>query len=91
MTHRHLVTIHRAGAAMSDLIRCEVGDDLMTVKIEVDPFRRRTSLRTAQESAVESAGLGQIVDRKREMEQWLGHDRGGLHRKIKARILRALR
>ena len=39
MAHRHLIAIDRAGTAMADLAGREVRDDLVTVKIEIDPLR----------------------------------------------------
>ena len=50
-------------------------DDLVAVEIEVDPFGRGTAFRTAQQSAVESAGLVQAGDGKGKMER---HDRHGV-------------
>ena len=75
MAHRHVVTVHRAGAAMADFARRQMGDDLMAVKIEIDPFGGRASLRATQQSAIKRAGAGQVVDGKSEMEKRLCHMR----------------
>ena len=42
--------------------------DLVTVEIEVHPFRARSSFGTAEQVAVESAGFGKIAYRERKMK-----------------------
>ena len=45
-----------------------MGDDLMAEKIEIHPFVRASSLRAAEQIAIESARGGEVVDREGEME-----------------------
>ncbi len=45
-----------------------MGDDLVAVKIEVDPFFRTATLRTAEQAPVKGARGFDVVDRKSEME-----------------------
>ena len=47
-----------------------MGDDLMTEEIEIDPVIARAAFGTAEQVAVESAGLGKIAHRKRKMKAW---------------------
>ena len=47
-----------------------MGDDLMTEKIEIDPFVARAAFRTAEQIAIEGARFGKIAHRKRQMEAW---------------------
>jgi len=76
MAYRHVVTIHGAGVAVSGLVRAQMGDDLMTVEIEIDPLRRGTAFGAAQQTAVKGARLGQVVHGKGEMKRGLRH--GGI-------------
>ena len=48
--------------------RVEVGDELVAVEVEVDPRRRRPTLRATEHVAVERRGGGEVVDRHRQME-----------------------
>ena len=43
-------------------------NDLMTVEIEVHPFRARSSFGAAEQVAIESAGFGEIAYRERKMK-----------------------
>ena len=43
-------------------------NDLMAEEIEVHPFIARTSFGTAEQAAIEGAGFGEIVHRKRKMK-----------------------
>ena len=51
--------------------------ELVTEEVEIDPFVSATSLRTAEQAAVESTCLTKIVDRNGEVKrrQTLGHTR----------------
>ena len=51
-------------------------DDLMAVKIEIDPMRGAPPFRTPKQLAVKSAGGGEIVHGKRKMERRRGHSCG---------------
>ena len=46
----------------------EVGDELVAVEVEVDPRRRRPTLRATEHFAVERPSGGEVVDRHRQME-----------------------
>jgi hypothetical protein len=45
-----------------------VGHDLVTIKIEVDPFRRTATLCATKQIAVKVAGGCQVINRKRQVE-----------------------
>ena len=47
-----------------------MGDDLMAEKIEIDPVIARAAFGTAEQIAVESAGLRKVAHRKRKMKAW---------------------
>jgi hypothetical protein len=75
MGNRDIVAIdfvHRA-------IRCgigalapgrEMGDNLMAMKIEVDPVRAGTAFGTTEKAPVEISRAGEIIDRESKMETW---------------------
>ena len=50
-----------------------MGDDLVAEEIEVDPVRRASPFRAAEQAAVEGAGGVEIVDREGEVEGGQGH------------------
>ena len=45
-------------------------NDLMTKEIEIDPIIARAAFGTAEQIAVESAGLRKVAHRKRKMKAW---------------------
>jgi hypothetical protein len=47
-----------------------MGDDLMTEKVEIDPVIARAAFGTAEQIAVENAGLRKVAYRKRKMKAW---------------------
>jgi hypothetical protein len=51
-------------------------DVLVAMEVEIDPFFRASSLRTAQQLTVKAPRGGKIIDRKGEMEGRQGHSRG---------------
>lgn len=65
-----VMAIHdiRRGTAGSPRL-VEVRDDLMAMKIEVDPARRAATFGTAEHAGVEGTRGGEIVDGEREMER----------------------
>ena len=48
MAHGHIMRIHGAGGLVAALAGRQVGDDLVAVEIEVDPFGRAAALGTAE-------------------------------------------
>lgn len=74
MAHRHVIPVHRTGTAVTNLPRRQMCNDLVAVKIEIDPLRGGTTLRAAQQSAIKCAGLGQVINGKREVKKRLCHD-----------------
>src|SRR5690606_3609345 len=50
--------VRRRGA---HLLGGEMGDDLVTVQVEIDPLVRGAALRAAEEAAIEGAGGGEVV------------------------------
>jgi hypothetical protein len=43
-------------------------DDLVALKVEVDPILGAAPLRAAQQPTIKGAGLNEVVDRKGHME-----------------------
>jgi len=48
MRHRHVVAVDRIGCARPRRPGRKVGNDLVAVKVEIDPFLSASSFRTAQ-------------------------------------------
>src|SRR5579859_6670180 len=69
VAHRHRVAVDLAGLTVTDFLGCEVRDDLMAIEVEVDPIRRATPFRTAEQLAIELAGRGEAMHGKRQMER----------------------
>ena len=47
VAYRNIVAIDRAGLCVATFIRCEVSNDLVTIKIEVNPISRTTAFGAA--------------------------------------------
>jgi hypothetical protein len=50
-----------------------MGDDLVTVEVEIDPMFGASALGAAEQIAIEAARGVEVVDRKGEMEGWRVH------------------
>jgi hypothetical protein len=59
----NLVAVNYAG------IRGKVGDDLMAVKVEIDPIVRTSALFATQDPAIKLARLVEVADRKCKMKK----------------------
>ena len=46
-----------------------MGNDLVAIKVEVDPLIRTPSLFTAEQAPIKGTRGSEIMDRKREMER----------------------
>ena len=68
MAHRNFLAIDMIMIFVSGLVRASMRDDLMAEEIEVHPFGARASFGTAEQAAIEGAGLGKIAYRKRKMK-----------------------
>ena len=68
MRHRHVMAVDRIAGAAAPRAGDEMGDDLMAVEIEIDPFVRASPLGAAEQPAIKGARGGEIVDREGEME-----------------------
>jgi hypothetical protein len=68
MAARHVVAINIASFRHRAFLGREVGHNLMTIKIEIDPMIGRTPFFTPQQVKIELAGSGEIVGGKSEME-----------------------
>lgn len=68
MTDRDVMSIDGTRRFVSYLIGSKVSDDLVTIKIEVDPVIGTAPLPTSQQISVEATCAGQIVNGKCEME-----------------------
>ena len=73
MRDRHAVPVDRVAARVIRPLPGAVGNDLVTVKVEVDPCLAAAPLGAAHDSAPEGAGLGQVVDGKGEVERGQAH------------------
>jgi hypothetical protein len=67
------LAVDRIGGASANCVGSEMGDDLVTVEVEIDPMARAATFRTAEQLAVETAGRGEIVDRKGKVKRRRGH------------------
>jgi hypothetical protein len=72
VAHRYGPTIDLAGSALVTLRWSQVGHDLVTIEIEVDPRWRALPFKAFQQVTVEASSIGQIRDGKGEMEESLG-------------------
>ncbi len=54
MRHRHRVAVDRVDRAALDRIRSKVGNDLVAVKVEIDPMIGASAFRAPEQVAVES-------------------------------------
>ena len=68
MRHGHVLAIDRVGRASSRRIVGKMRNDLVAVKIEVDPLLGASSFRAAQDLAIKAARRIEIVDWESEME-----------------------
>ena len=50
-------------------------DDLVTMKVEIDPVLRGSPFRAAEQVAIEAARLGEIAHGKGKVESWAVHNR----------------
>jgi hypothetical protein len=66
-----IITVYRAYRSVANFVRRKVGDDLMSIKIKIDPAVRTAPLGAAEQIPIEAARSGQIVNRKRQMEERL--------------------
>ena len=66
MTHRNIVAIDCIGGGVLQLLRCQVGDNLVTMKIEIDPLIGTASFGTTQQVAIELACSDKIINRESE-------------------------
>jgi hypothetical protein len=55
-----------------------MGDHLVPVQIEIDPFWAAAPFWATEQPAVVGSGCLEVMDRERKMERMLGHDRHGL-------------
>src|SRR3954465_901887 len=73
MAYRNVVTVHQIGVPMSRVGR-KMRDDLVSVKVEVDPVRRGTAFRATQQSTIECARLVQTGHRKSQVKREDRHE-----------------
>ena len=60
-----------------------MGDDLVPEEVEIDPFRRRSALRTTKHAAVKRSRLGKVVNGKGQVEtRSLAHGSGWVRRDV---------
>lgn len=68
MGNRYAMTVNGAGSTVTYRRWLEVGNNLMTIQIEIDPRRVAPTLSAAQDVAVEFPRQSQVVDWKGEMK-----------------------
>jgi hypothetical protein len=73
MGDRHILAIDRICGMGAHRIRRQMGDDLVTVEVEVDPFLSASTFGTAEQISIEAARCGEVVDREGEMEGGASH------------------
>ena len=71
--HGHVVAVHVVGGGRIHRARHEVGRELVTVEVEVDPLGRAARLAAAQQADVEAARALQVVHGEGQVEGRLGH------------------
>ena len=76
MWNRYVVAVNGIGCPQANRLRSKMRDDLMAVKIEIDPMRGAPPFRTPKQLAVKSASGGEIVDGKREVKRRQLHSCG---------------
>jgi len=74
MRHWYMVTVDRVAAAV-DLTFAwnQMGDDLMAIEVEVNPFRRTTPFGASELFFLEEERAYEIMDREGEMERTKRH------------------
>lgn len=71
MPDGHLVAVDIIGISGLALLRRKVGNDLVAVKVKVDPFTRRLSpLGTLKDASVKRPRRFEIIDGECEMKTW---------------------
>ena len=73
MRHWNMFAIDLIAGFGARRIRIEVGDDLVTMKVEIDPLVRTSPFRATQQSAVKYARGAEVIDREGEMERTQAH------------------
>jgi hypothetical protein len=68
MAYRYALAIDFVGLSGATKLRREMGDDLVPVKVKIDPFGARPAFRTAQKLPVKTARGGKVMDRKGKMK-----------------------
>src|SRR5690606_25954064 len=68
-----VVAVDRVAGGDRGGIGREVGDDLVAVEVEIDPFRAAAAFGAADDTAPEGARGGEVVDREGEVEGAQGH------------------
>jgi hypothetical protein len=68
MRDGHILAIDGVRQSSALGVRREMGDDLMTIEIEIDPVVGAPPFGAAEQLAVEAARSGKIVDGKGEVE-----------------------
>ncbi len=76
MPDRHLITIHLVAAGKSGFLGPQMGRNLVTEEVEIDPFLCPAAAPASQQLDVELLRLGQIGDWKGEVEGRHGHGKG---------------
>ena len=72
---RRMLAIDFVGRSTRSGFRCQMRDDLVAVKIEIDPFLGAPPLRTAEQFAIKLPRSREIVDREGEVERRQAHGR----------------
>ena len=69
MGHWNVLHIHRIHGTASHCVRGQMGDNLMAMKVEIDPVIGTSSFRAAEQVTIEATRCRKIIDGKGEMER----------------------
>ena len=69
MTDRHILSVDSARVAMPGFTGRKMGDDLVSVEIEVDPVRCAAAFWAAEQRSVERARGFEVIDREGEVKR----------------------
>src|SRR5688572_33158011 len=75
---RHILAVHRAAAAVLQVFWHQVGADLVTIEVKIDPTVGTAADFAAEQVDIKCTGRIEILDRKCEVEWANGHQRWNL-------------
>ena len=73
MRYRHILPVDGVANPPLNQIWRMMGDDLMAIEIEIDPFFGTAAFGAAKKATVKLSSGGKIIDWKCEMKGWHAH------------------